>query len=75
MPAGHLSGARIWRKLFYRMEEINIDEQGEIKRRINERKFGSWEELPGSGRRYSYKVEGRQGWTARYVKEVHENNS
>jgi hypothetical protein len=45
-----------------------MDEQGEVKRRINEQKFGSWEELPGSGRRYSYKVEGRHGWTARYVK-------
>ncbi|PWB55019.1 MAG: hypothetical protein C3F06_03180 [Candidatus Methanoperedenaceae archaeon] len=42
----------------------------ELKRRINERKFGSWEDLIGGGRRYSYKVEGRHGWAARYVKEV-----
>ena len=31
------------------MGEINL------KRRINERKFGSWEELPDGGRRYIYK--------------------
>jgi hypothetical protein len=42
----------------------------ELKRRENERKFGTWEELPGCVRRYSYKIEGRYGWTARYVKEV-----
>jgi hypothetical protein len=40
------------------------------KRRESERKFGTWEELPGGGRRYSYEVQGRYGWTARYVKEV-----
>jgi hypothetical protein len=49
-----------------------MDEQDELKRRINERKFESWEELPSGGRRYSYKVEGRHGWTARYVKEVNQ---
>jgi hypothetical protein len=48
-----------------------MDKQGELKRRINERKFGAWEELPG-GRRYLYKVEGRHGWSARYVKEVNQ---
>ena len=42
------------------------------KRRINEQKFGAWEDLPGGGRRYSYKVEGRHGWMARYVKEVNQ---
>ena len=47
-----------------------MDDQVEFKRRINERKFGAWEELPESGRRYSYKIEGHYGWTARYVKEV-----
>ena len=36
----------------------------------NEKKFGHWEELPGGGRRYWIDVEGRQGWRARYVKEV-----
>lgn len=41
----------------------------ELKRRENERKFGSWEELTG-GRRYFYEVSGRHGWKARYVKEV-----
>ncbi len=48
-----------------------MDEQCDLKRRINEKKFGGWEELP-CGRRYSYKVEGRHGWTARYVKEVNQ---
>jgi len=42
----------------------------ERKRRINERKFGAWVELPGGGRRYWHEVEGRRGWRARYVKEV-----
>jgi len=42
----------------------------ERKRRVNERKFGAWEDLPGGGRRYWYDVVGRQGWHARYVKEV-----
>jgi hypothetical protein len=42
----------------------------ESKRRENERKFGTWEELPGGGRRYFYEVQGRYGWKARYVKEV-----
>lgn len=36
----------------------------------NEKKFGHWEELPGGGRRYWVEVFGRQGWRARYVKEV-----
>lgn len=40
------------------------------KRGQNEKKFGSWEELPGGGRRYWYEVKGRHGWKARYVKEV-----
>ena len=42
----------------------------ERKRRENEKKFGAWDELPDGGRRYFYKVQGRHGWTARYVKEV-----
>lgn len=42
----------------------------EQKRKVNEQKFGSWDELPGGGRRYWYAVVGRRGWTARYLKEV-----
>jgi hypothetical protein len=42
----------------------------ESKRRENERKFSTWEELPEGGRRYFYEVQGRDGWKARYVKEV-----
>ena len=40
------------------------------KRRQHEKKFGSWEILPGGGRRYWYDIQGRHGWKARYVKEV-----
>ena len=36
----------------------------------NEKKFGSWEDLPSGGRRYWLEVAGRLGWRARYVKEV-----
>jgi len=36
----------------------------------NEKKFGSWTELPTGGRRYFLEVPGLHGWTARYVKEV-----
>jgi len=36
----------------------------------NERKFGRWEDLPSGGRRYWLEVAGRQGWKARYIKEV-----
>ncbi len=49
-----------------------MDEQSKFKRRINERKYEVWEELTGGGRRYSYKVEGRHGWKACYVKEVNQ---
>jgi hypothetical protein len=40
------------------------------KRARNERKFGTWEDLAGGGRRYWFDVKGRSGWWARYVKEV-----
>jgi hypothetical protein len=36
----------------------------------NEKKFANWEDLPGGGRRYWLDVVGRQGWRARYLKEV-----
>ena len=42
----------------------------EQKRRSNERKFLSWEDLPDGGRRYWYDVPGRSGWMARYIKVV-----
>ena len=42
----------------------------ESKRRQNERKFGIWDELPDGSRRYFFEVQGRYGWSARYVKEV-----
>ncbi|MEA2039474.1 MAG: hypothetical protein U9N82_06535 [Thermodesulfobacteriota bacterium] len=40
------------------------------RRRKNEKKFGVWEDLANGGRIYSYEVQGRNGWRARYVKEV-----
>jgi len=40
------------------------------KRLQNERKYGNWTKLPDGGRRYWYDVPGRNGWKARYVKEV-----
>jgi len=39
----------------------------------NERKFAGWEDLPDGGRRYWIDVTGRQGWCARYLKEVDVN--
>jgi len=39
-------------------------------REQNERKFSNWEEMPEGGRRYWLDILGRQGWRARYVKEV-----
>lgn len=42
----------------------------EGKRRLNEWKYGAWEDLPDGGRRYSYEMTGRRGWRARYGKEV-----
>jgi hypothetical protein len=41
----------------------------------NEAKFGAWEELPGGGRRYRLDVAGRQGWNARYLKDVDANET
>ena len=40
------------------------------KRSQNEAKFENWEDLADGGRRYWLEVSGRQGWKARYVKEV-----
>ena len=40
------------------------------KRRQNENKFNAWHELAEGGRQYFYKVHGKHGWSARYVKEV-----
>lgn len=41
----------------------------------NESKFGRWENLPDGGRRYQRDVTGRQGWLARYIKEVDERET
>ena len=39
-------------------------------REQNERKFSDWKILPPGGRQYWLDVLGKQGWKARYVKEV-----
>ena len=41
----------------------------------NEKKFGRWEDRPDGGRRYWIDVRGRQGWRARYLKEVDANET
>jgi hypothetical protein len=41
----------------------------------NEKKYRQWEELPDGGRRYRLAVLGRQGWLARYLKEVDANET
>lgn len=45
------------------------------KRRKNERKFGSWIENSKGGRIYSFEINGKLGWKARYIKEVDENET
>ena len=42
----------------------------EKRRRLNERKFPNWEELPSDGRKYWLEISGKFGFKARYVKEV-----
>jgi hypothetical protein len=39
----------------------------------NEKKFGQSEDLPEGGRYYWLDIQGRQGWRARYLKEVDAN--
>lgn len=36
----------------------------------NEKKFDQWRDTLGGGRRYWIDIPGRQGWRARYLKEV-----
>ena len=43
------------------------------KRKINEKKFGKWKENQDGSRKYYYEVSGKQGWKAKYVKEVDKN--
>ena len=44
------------------------------KQDINERKFSNWEERE-NGRLYWFKIEGKYGWKAKYLKLVDENDS
>ena len=39
-------------------------------RQQNEKTFGTWEQLPGRGRRYIREYAGRAGGRALYIKEV-----
>ena len=41
----------------------------------NEKKFGQWAGTLDGGRRYWIDLQGRQGWRARYVKEVDANEA
>lgn len=47
----------------------------DTRRRLNERKFLQWVDLPNKGRKYWYEVEGKGGFMARYVKEVDEREN
>ncbi len=42
----------------------------EKRRKLNERKFDNWQELPDGGRKYWFEIQGKLGYTARYIKEV-----
>ena len=44
-------------------------------REQNEKKFGKWENLSHGGRLYYLDVPGHHGWTARYLKEVDEEEN
>jgi hypothetical protein len=39
-------------------------------RRQNEKAFGQWQDLPGGGRIYIRRIDGRSGGFARYCKET-----
>jgi len=39
-------------------------------REQNEKKFENWSDLKTGGRRYWLEVKGRDGWKAKYIKEV-----
>jgi hypothetical protein len=41
-----------------------------FKRSENEKKFSSWDELPDGLRKYWFVIEGKLGWSAKYVKVV-----
>lgn len=40
------------------------------KRRKNEAEYDSWLEKDDGGRIYSFEIQGKSGWKAKYVKEV-----
>jgi hypothetical protein len=44
----------------------------ELKRKKNEKEFQFWDDDGDKGRKYWFEVSGRNGWKARYVKEVDE---
>ena len=46
----------------------------DIKKRIeNEKKFPNWSEQSDNSRIYSFEINGRMGWKAKYLKEVDKN--
>jgi len=69
-----LKAAETVKRLKIRLNQANILQMEESRkgnrRRKNEKKFGKWQALDNGGRLYSYEIEGRKSWKARYVKEV-----
>jgi hypothetical protein len=45
------------------------------KRLQNEKEFDKWEETENGGRIYSFEIAGKQGWKAKYLKEVDANET
>ncbi len=46
-----------------------------LKRIQDEKKYGTWEELPGGLRRYWFDIKGKDKGRARYYKEVDEDDN
>ena len=42
----------------------------DVKRLKNEKEFDEWVETTDYGRIYSFEIAGKQGWKAKYLKEV-----
>ena len=51
-----------------------VVEEVSDKRKKNEKKFKTWDDFPDGSRKYRRDVQGRNGWIARYVKEVDAND-
>jgi hypothetical protein len=56
--------------ILFQVAVLKAQRQTMSTRSQNENKFGQWDQLPDGGRRYRRDVPGRQGWLARYFKDV-----